>query len=51
MDSGMYLLFESAYGMLNLTNVAVRGDYVHVDGEYIGTYTFEFIVWHECCKR
>jgi hypothetical protein len=44
MDSGTYPLLESAYGTLNLTDVAVRGNYVHVDGEYVGTYTFEFVV-------
>ena len=44
MDSGTYPLLESAYGTLNLTDVAVRGDDVHVNGEYVGTYTFEFVV-------
>ena len=44
MESGMYPLHEIAYGTLKLTDVAVRGDDVHVDGEYVGTYTFEFVV-------
>ena len=44
MDSGTYPLLESAYGTLNLTNVAVRGNDVHVNGEYVRAYTFEFIV-------
>jgi len=43
-DSGTYPLLESAYGTLNLTNVAVRGDNVHVNGKDVRSYTFEFIV-------
>ncbi len=44
MDSGTYPLLEGAYGMLNLTNVAVRGHNMHVDRSDIFPDTFEFVV-------
>jgi len=40
----MYPLLESADGMLNLTHVTVRGNDVHVNGEYIITDALKFVV-------
>jgi hypothetical protein len=50
-DSGTDSLLEGAYGTLNLTNVTVRGNHMHVDREDVLTDTFKFVVGMNVMNR
>lgn len=44
MHGGSYLLLKHLYGPLNLANMTVCRNDVHVDGENVGPYAFKLIV-------